>query len=160
MTPKQKRFVDEYMVDLNATAAAIRAGYSENSARISGSENLASPKVAAEIAKRQQKVAEDTDTSIERVIRKLSKIAFADIDITNENAKLLAVQAKALVDLGKHLGGFVQRAVVDLRDIDTMTEDQMRAELVEIMSDPLVRAEVERRIGAIPGDGASGPKPH
>ncbi len=40
MTPKQQRFVDEYLIDLNATQAAIRAGYSKKTARAVGSENL------------------------------------------------------------------------------------------------------------------------
>ncbi|MFA5753528.1 MAG: terminase small subunit, partial [Bacteroidales bacterium] len=43
LTPKQKRFVDEYLIDLNATQAAIRAGYSERTARIIGAENLIKP---------------------------------------------------------------------------------------------------------------------
>ena len=45
MTDKQKRFCDEYLIDLNATQAAIRAGYSEKTARQIGTENLSKPSI-------------------------------------------------------------------------------------------------------------------
>jgi phage terminase small subunit len=50
LTPKQRRFVAEYLVDLNATQAAIRAGYSTRTARAQGSENLTKPDIAAAVA--------------------------------------------------------------------------------------------------------------
>ena len=53
LTDKQKRFIDEYMVDSNATQAAIRAGYSPKTARVQGQENLSKPAIQIEIAKRQ-----------------------------------------------------------------------------------------------------------
>ena len=52
LTAKQRRFCDEYLIDLNATQAAIRAGYSENTARAIGSENLTKPDIAEYISKR------------------------------------------------------------------------------------------------------------
>lgn len=52
MTAKQMRFCDEYLVDLNATQAAIRAGYSEKTARAIGAENLTKPDIKAYIDKR------------------------------------------------------------------------------------------------------------
>ena len=52
MTDKQKRFCDEYLIDLNATQAAIRSGYSEKTARQMGAENLAKPYIKDYIAKR------------------------------------------------------------------------------------------------------------
>lgn len=52
LTAKQQRFVEEYLVDLNATQAAIRAGYSEKGAESQGSSLLIIPKVSREIAKR------------------------------------------------------------------------------------------------------------
>ena len=53
LTPKQRRFVDEYLIDLNATQAAIRAGYKKNTARQIGSENLSKPAIAKAISSRQ-----------------------------------------------------------------------------------------------------------
>lgn len=52
MTAKQKRFCDEYLIDLNATQAAIRAGYSESTAGVIGAENLKKPKIEVYIKKR------------------------------------------------------------------------------------------------------------
>lgn len=52
LTQKQKRFCDEYLIDLNATQAAIRAGYSEKNARNIASENLAKPNISQYIKKR------------------------------------------------------------------------------------------------------------
>ena len=49
MTEKQRRFVEEYLIDLNATQAAIRAGYSPDSARDIGCENLTKPNIKAAI---------------------------------------------------------------------------------------------------------------
>ena len=51
MTKKQKRFIEEYLIDLNATQAAIRAGYSPDTAQQMGSENLSKPVISAEISK-------------------------------------------------------------------------------------------------------------
>ena len=51
LTPKQQRFVEEYLIDLNATQAAIRSGYSEKTARDIGCENLAKPNIAKAIKK-------------------------------------------------------------------------------------------------------------
>lgn len=52
LTPKQKKFCDEYLTDLNATQAAIRAGYSKKNARNIGCENLAKPNIAEYISER------------------------------------------------------------------------------------------------------------
>lgn len=52
LTAKQKRFCDEYLIDLNATQAAIRAGYSEKTARVIGQENMTKPAVKEYIEKR------------------------------------------------------------------------------------------------------------
>lgn len=61
LTPKQQRFVNEYLIVLNATQAAIRAGYSETTARNVGSENLTKPDIADAIQKGRAKVAEPAE---------------------------------------------------------------------------------------------------
>lgn len=78
LTPKQQRFVDEYLVDLNATQAAIRAGYSAKTARQVGAENLSKPAVAFAIQERQQKRAEKVEVTAERVLKELAVLAFLD----------------------------------------------------------------------------------
>lgn len=79
LTPKQIRFVDEYLVDFNATQAAIRAGYKAKTAHVIGAENLRKPKIAEEIARRQKDLQKRTEISQDRVVKELARIAFADV---------------------------------------------------------------------------------
>ena len=79
LTAKQARFVDEYMVDLNATQAAIRAGYSAKTAADIGRQLLRKTPVAGAIAERQRAVSERTGVTAERVIEELAKIGFANM---------------------------------------------------------------------------------
>ncbi len=78
MTPRQRRFVEEYLVDLNATAAAKRAGYTARSAKDHGYRLLKNPAVAAAVAKAQAKRAARTRVSADRVVTELAKVAFGD----------------------------------------------------------------------------------
>lgn len=75
----KKRFCDEYLIDLNATQAVIRAGYkinSDNSAASIGSKLLKEPDVAKEIDKQMAERSKRTGINQERVIRELARIAF------------------------------------------------------------------------------------
>ncbi|WP_239379212.1 terminase small subunit, partial [Pseudomonas aeruginosa] len=78
LTDKQRRFVDEYLVDLNATQAAIRAGYSAKRADAIGHENLRKPEVAAFLAERQQELQERTEITQDMVLKRYWEIATAD----------------------------------------------------------------------------------
>lgn len=78
MTKKQKRFVEEYLIDLNATQAAIRAGYSPDTAKSIGSENLTKPDLQARIAKAMAERSKRTGVSADRVVMELAKIAFVN----------------------------------------------------------------------------------
>lgn len=69
MTPKQQRFVDEYLIDLNATQAAIRAGYSEKTARQVGAENLSKPDIAAAIEAQAQERSQRTKIDADMVLQ-------------------------------------------------------------------------------------------
>ncbi len=97
LTAKQERFVSEYLIDLNATQAAIRAGYSERTAEQQGYQLLQKTSVAEAISKAQNKTATKLEITKERIVEELAKIAFADIrkavrwgkspiDTTSENA--------------------------------------------------------------------------
>lgn len=79
LTPKQRAFVREYLIDLNATQAAIRAGYSEDTARAIGAENLTKPDIASAIEAAMKSRSERTDITADRVLKELAKIGFADI---------------------------------------------------------------------------------
>lgn len=150
--PKQQRFVEEYLVDFNATRAAMRAGYKAKNADVVGAQLLRKTLVAAAIEKGRAKLAAKSEVSAERVLAELSKLGFANMQdymrggadgdpfldfskLTRDQAAALqevtvedyvdgrgddARQVKrvkfkladkraALVDLGKHLGMFVDR---------------------------------------------------
>lgn len=79
LTDKQERFVEEYLIDLNATQAAIRAGYSENTAYSIGHENLSKPEIQEAIQKRLERLSQKTEITAERVLREYAKLAFLDI---------------------------------------------------------------------------------
>lgn len=79
MNAKQQRFVDEYLVDLNATQAAIRAGYSEKTAGQMGFDLLKKPEIADAVAAAQQKRAERTHITQDRVLQELARVAFSDL---------------------------------------------------------------------------------
>ena len=78
MTKKQKQFIEEYLIDLNATQAAIRAGYSPDTAKSIGSENLTKPDIKAQIAKAMAERSRRTGVNADRVIMELAKIAFVN----------------------------------------------------------------------------------
>lgn len=78
LEPRQQRFVDEYLIDLNATQAAIRAGYSEKTARYIGHENLTKPHIQAAVSKAQQERAERTGITADRALREAWNVAIAD----------------------------------------------------------------------------------
>lgn len=76
---KQQAFVREYLVDLNATQAAIRAGYSRNTARAQGHDLLTHPDISQEIASAMHERSVRTEITADMVLRELAKIGFADI---------------------------------------------------------------------------------
>ena len=107
MTPKQEKFCQEYMVDLNATQAAIRAGYaakSINTARlcnIIGPTNLVKISVKDEIQRLKAVQSEKTGITAENVVKSfvdVARRAKVKDDLGNEN--------RALENLGKHVGVF------------------------------------------------------
>lgn len=78
LTAKQARFVEEYLVDLNAAAAARRAGYKGNHADVIGFQLLGKTLVQAAIEAAQRERSARTGITADRVIAEIAKIAFAD----------------------------------------------------------------------------------
>lgn len=101
LTPKQQRFVEEYLIDLNATQAAIRAGYSEKTAAVIGAENLIKPNIAKAIQEAQEKLSNKAQVTIEMVVQGLLNEAK---DLSEGSTQSARVSAWA--HLGKHLGMF------------------------------------------------------
>lgn len=90
LTPKQAIFVCEYLIDFNATRAAIAAGFEAASAHVQGSRLLRNAKVAAAIADAQARLAQKYEITVERTTRKLAEIAYGDIrELYDEDGSLL-----------------------------------------------------------------------
>lgn len=79
LTPKQARFVEEYLIDLNASQAAIRAGYSAKNANVEGARLLANASIAAAVAEAQQARSERTQITQDRVLKEYARLAFSDM---------------------------------------------------------------------------------
>jgi len=79
VTPKQKRFIDEYLIDLNATQAAIRAGYAESSAMDVGRRLVRKSPIQSEISRRQSQGQEKAIVTREQVLRELVAIGMSDV---------------------------------------------------------------------------------
>lgn len=112
MTKKQKRFCEEYLIDLNATQAAIRAGYSPDTAGAIGAENLTKPEIQRAVAQAMAERSRRTGVNAERVVLELAKVAFVNvgnvIDATDATLKegaapedLAAIQSIKVKDMGE-----------------------------------------------------------
>ena len=95
LNPKQAQFVQEYLIDLNATQAAIRAGYKPSCAGKTGNELLKNPHVAAEIADAKDARAVRVGITADKIMRETARVAFSDpASVLNEIG-----QIKGLRDL-------------------------------------------------------------
>lgn len=116
LTPKQDRFIQEYLKDLNATQAALRAGYSEKTAYSIGNENLSKPEIAAEIAKRQESIGHENEITVEWILGEMKSTYFE----AKREGEYSAAN-KSLEMLGKYKGMFTEKLEVK----GTMTLEQM-----------------------------------
>ncbi len=113
LTDRQARFCEEYLIDLNATQAAIRAGYSEKTANEQGAQLLAKLSIQEKITELKAERAKRTEMTQDSVIQELAAVARAEIKGVRAVDKL-----KALELLGKHLGMFVERYEVNAAEIE------------------------------------------
>ena len=126
LQPKQQRFIAEYLVDLNATQAALRAGYNPRSAAVIGIENLRKPIIQRELRAAMAKRAETVDLSAEWVIDRLRENverALQHKPVLDNKGKETGeytyegnVANKALELLGKHLGLFPNAGITVSQD--------------------------------------------
>ena len=92
LTPKQEAFFREYLIDLNGTQAAIRAGYSIKGAHVQAAQLLSNPKVQEFANKLKTERAERTEITSDRVLKEIGRLAFADIrSVFDESGQLLPV---------------------------------------------------------------------
>lgn len=129
LTPKQQRFVDEYCVDLNATQAAIRAGYSPKTAGSQANRLLKNVNVAVAVARQQVRATEKVEVNQAWVLSKL--VTNAEWAMRDERPTTVGLRALELI--GKHLGMFVERQELTGKDggpIETADTTDARAELL------------------------------
>ncbi len=101
LTDKQRAFAEEYMLDLNMTKAAERAGYKKGSARCIGQKTFANPLVQAEIQKNMAARSGRTNVSADLVLREIGAIAFttiSDVLEWDEDGKILLKPSQDLSD--------------------------------------------------------------
>ena len=129
LTAKQQRFCDEYLIDLNATQAAIRAGYSEKTACEQGARLLANVKVQKYLQKRKTDRIERTEITQDMVLLELANIAFSN---AADYAAVVEKEAMAEVDgnmipLFDEDGNPVKYRTVEPVLTADLTESQKRA---------------------------------
>ena len=108
LTDRQERFCEEYLLDLNATQAAIRAGYSPESARVTACRMLTNANIQAEIQEKKAQRTARAESDGDMVIAELEKLGFAPLC----DRLTAASKIRALELLGKHHG-----VISDKRDV-------------------------------------------
>ncbi|RSV15668.1 terminase small subunit [Sphingomonas sp. ABOLF] len=148
MTPKQQRFVEEYLIDLNATQAAIRAGYAPDSADVEGCRLLGNAKVAQAIAglkaERSERTKIDADYVLtqavklhERCMQEVEPVLGAfGVQVKDEQGRNVfkfnaAGAAKALELVGKHVDVQAFKDTMDV-NLSSLTPAERRARIAEL----------------------------
>ena len=126
MTPKQERFVQEYLIDMNATQAAIRAGYSAHTAEQQGCRLCSNAKVAAAIRAAQVELRERTKVTVES----LTEMLRASYELAKKNGQS-ASMVQASMGLAK-LHGYLVDRTEDVTKVQDMTQAERTAELARI----------------------------
>lgn len=120
LTAKQTAFVQEYLVDLNATQAAIRAGYSKRTAEKIGSENLQKPEIKDAIREAMDRREKRSNITQDFVLAELYKIATQGADDGPESSLKYSNKLKALELLGRHMAMFTDKSEVNASVAVTM----------------------------------------
>ncbi|EQA09833.1 terminase small subunit [Glaesserella parasuis] len=147
LTDKQQRFVEEYLIDLNATQAAIRAGYSADTARQIGAENLSKLVIQEAIQDAQNKRAERVNVTQDDVLKGLLEIIsmstgkqkITETELSKVDGSIVPMDVekvcfephaanKALELLGKHLGMFKDKVDV------TNSDGSLRPTVIELVA--------------------------
>jgi phage terminase small subunit len=124
LSAQHQRFVEEYLVDLNATQAAARAGYSKKTARVQGSRLLLNAAIAAAISTATAARSERVEVKADEILRELMRAAFLDpADLVDDEGKLLAL---------KKMRPEVRRAIGTLEVTTTGSEESGTAQLTKV----------------------------
>ncbi|MDD2401682.1 MAG: terminase small subunit [Clostridia bacterium] len=130
LTAKQQRFVDEYLIDLNATQAAIRAGYSTETAAVIGCENLIKPNIKSSVDKALAKRSRRAGITQDRVLQEFAKMGLADmrnfIDIVDGE-----VQLKNMEDISPEDSACIQE-ITTTKTTKTIGEAEIETTVTKI----------------------------
>jgi len=115
LNDKQQKFVREYLIDYNATQAAIRSGYSKKTVHVQGPRLLANVRVQEAIEKLKNKDAKKSEISREMIIAEYAKLAFGDArEMYDENGNLKAINELSDAAAAKISGFDVEDKVITL----------------------------------------------
>jgi phage terminase small subunit len=152
LTDKQLNFINEYIKDMNASAAYLRAGYncSEEAARRAASRLLTNVDVQDEIKRRTDKIAQDSDISVQWVLTSFKEIAercMQAVEVTDREGNSTGEYRfdssganKALENIGKYLGMFTDKVKMDMsgtmhstmQDVTGLSPEERRARIDEL----------------------------
>ena len=150
LTSKQERFVEEYLVDLNATQAAIRSGYSKKTATAIGAENLTKPDIADAIAVARKELSEKTGISAERVLAELAKIGFSNmqdyIRVTGDDIYV------ALNDMSRDEAAAIGEVTVEERKLGNEDEGKVTRTKFKLLDKRAALNDLGRHLGLFEAD--------
>lgn len=115
LTTKQQRFCDEYLIDLNATQAAIRAGYSKKTARVIGQENLLKPALKAYIQQRMDEKEKELIADQNEVLKYLTSV--------------IRGQSRSSVVVVENVGDYMSEA----REMEKAPDERERLKAAELL---------------------------
>lgn len=140
LTAKQKKFCKEYLIDLNATKSAIRAGYSVETANRIGNQNLSKLDIQEEIQRLQGHIEKKYDLRLENVLKDIESIKSKAIEIEDLNAGLKALDMQM-----KHLGAYTQKVEVSGdKDAPIKVECGLSPLVMQIIEGAKVHREMEK----------------
>lgn len=127
MTPKNEQFCREYMIDMNATQAAIRCGYSKKTANVQGSRLLTKVDIKNRIKELQKELQERTGLSAEKVLREMEKIGFSNI----QNVLADGNSIKDITKIDKDIAATVKSVKTTVTKNEFETKTQVTIELYD-----------------------------
>ncbi|MCD0280476.1 terminase small subunit [Xanthomonas melonis] len=141
LTPKQQRFVAEYLKDQNAAQAAIRTGYSEKTAKQQGSRLLTVPAIAAAVRAGQKRVAAKAEVTVDSLLAELEQARRLALKEKQASAAVTATLGKAklaglLVEKRHHTGAIGTYDLSKITDHDLDRLEQILGPLADAGGDP------------------------
>jgi phage terminase small subunit len=147
LTPQQKQFVEEYLVDMNGSQAAIRAGYAKKGSEKQASQLLRRPHVRKALNERMGEAKTKTGVTAEFVINKIAKTIHAAEMDSKHNDVLRGCEL-----LGRHLGMFVERTEISGKDGEAIQYEKVTEDAADFTSTIASLASRSRPLKAVGGN--------